>query len=221
MKRLLMILLVLVFMLTLIGCGDKPVTNGDNNTENGNNIIKEHDISDDWTDLEFVLGNEKYSFPLYYQMLNSKSWQLEKNDELPTKKLTFESYEMWNSNFYDEKQDLYAYIYVDFQNYENEAKKMKDCKIWSIFLCRFDDSGKEIEKGYEIKLAKGIKWGSTEEEIVAAYGEVEEGDRIDGGVSSCILVYYSIIDDMMVQMNLFIGYEEGLFMAELAQYPLE
>ncbi len=59
MKRLLMILLVLVFMLTLIGCGDKPVTNGDNNTENGNNIIKEHDISDDWTDLEFVLGNEK------------------------------------------------------------------------------------------------------------------------------------------------------------------
>ena len=32
---------------------------------------------------------------------------------------------MWNSSFYDENQDLYAYIYVNFQNDENETKKSK------------------------------------------------------------------------------------------------
>lgn len=219
MKKIIVFIIGLLFVLTLTGCKEKITDNGDNNKTNGNNIAKEFSISDDWTDLEFVLGNEKYSFPLFYKDLSSKGWQMNENEDLPAKESTFKNYEMWNSGFYDEALDLYAYIYVDFHNYEDEAKKIRDCPIWSIGCYRIDEEISAM--GYEIRLAKGIKWGSTEEEILAAYGPVEEGYRIESGEIGCILVYYTPIENMMIQMNLHIDYESGLFMAELMQYPLE
>jgi hypothetical protein len=216
-RKILAVLLALL-MTVLAGC-DKTIADEENNTTEENNILKEFSLSDDWTDLEFVFGNEKFSFPLFYQDLNKKGWQLEENDDLAAQEFTFNFYKMWNSSFYDENQDLYAYIYVNFQNDENETKKIKDCNIWSIALFKIDDE--VSDKGYEIELSKGIKWGSTEEEIVAAYGPVEENYRIDNGEDVCILVYYSLISDMMVQMNMHIYYDGGLYMIELFRYPVE
>ncbi len=218
MKKTTVFIISLLLVLTLAGCKEKITDNKENNNTNGNNIAKELSVSDDWSDMEFIIGNEKYSFPILYKDLSNKGWQLKENEDLAAGESTFENYEMWNSDFYDEALDLYAYIYVDFHNYEDEAKKIKDCHVWSVACYRIE---KEIgNHGYEIKLAKGIKWGNTEEEILAAYGPVEEGYRIDGGESVCILVYYRLIENLMIQMNLHIDDEIGLFMAELMQYPV-
>lgn len=211
MKKIAKKFLVVFLIVALIGC-NKTINNGNNND-------KVLEISDNWIDLEFIIGNEKYTFPLDYQDLNDKGWQMKENEDLPAGESTFENYEMWHSDFYDETLDLYAYIYIDFHNYEDETKKIKDCDVWSIACYRIVE---EIsEQGYEIKLAKGIKWGSTEQEVLAAYGPVEENYRIDSGGNGWILVYYSQIESMMIQMNLHIDNEIGLYMAELMQYPVE
>ncbi|HQB33035.1 MAG TPA: hypothetical protein PLI19_06850 [Erysipelotrichaceae bacterium] len=214
-----LVFIVSLFLLTgLAGC-NVPAPDGNNKT-NGNTVTDVESISDDWKDLEFILGVDKYSFPLFYQSLNSKGWQLEENDELPAGEFTFESQEMWNNAFYDEKQDLYVCIYACFHNNEDVTKKIKDCNIWLLAFYKID-SDSEFKNQYEIKLAKGIKWGSTEEEILAAYGPVEEGYRIDGGGTGCILVYFSLDENMMTQMNLHINYDSGLYLVELAYYPVE
>lgn len=43
---------------------------------------------------------------------------------------------MQNEDFYDEDNNAYAIIAVDFENYSDSAKKIKDCDIYWIFFSR-------------------------------------------------------------------------------------
>ncbi|MGB4626759.1 MAG: hypothetical protein WBI36_03000 [Erysipelotrichaceae bacterium] len=203
MKKLLVFVLALLLMTGLTGCGKDK-------------------ISDDWTDLEFLLDGNKYSFPHKFLPFNSKGWLLEENDEIQPGEYTDEYYEIWNNSFYDEENQLYATILVEFENETDKVQNIKDCTIWWISFSRMPYLGVELNNVYEIELAKGIKWGSTEKEIIAAYGNVAEDKRIaveeDGYVA---LIYIDETDNMYSQMILYILDDGGLFMVDLEKYPYE
>ncbi|MGI6607356.1 MAG: hypothetical protein ACOX1F_00020 [Erysipelotrichaceae bacterium] len=179
-------------------------------------------ISDDWTDLDFLVDGEKYSFPHSFGAFNRKGWLIEENDEMQPGEYTEEYYDMWNNSFYDEELKEYAVIQVHFENETDKVRNIKDCTIWWISFARISYSGELLNNVYEIELAKGIKWGSTEAEIVAAYGDVEEGNRIAVDENGYIALFYiDQTDNMYTQMILYIFNEGGLFMVDLEKYPIE
>lgn len=199
MKKLLVVLLAVLLMTALVGC-DKE------------------DISNNWVDMEFKLGNKKYSLPCPFQDFSKNGWLLEESDELQPADYTTYMYEVWNEDFYDKGRDLYAFILMDFENYGDKAQDIKDCHVyWVAFSTIYDDE--KISNGYEIELAKGIKWGSTEEEIVAAYGPVAEGNRdaYEGGY--IILVYENTTNKMYSRMVLYLLEDGGLYSVILSKYP--
>lgn len=203
MKKVLVVLLALLLVTSLAGC-DKET------------------ISDDWTDMEFIVDGKKYTFPHTFMPFNKNGWLLEENDILQPGEYTMHYYEMWNNGFYDENQQLYATISVDFENETDKEKNIKDCTIWWISFTRMPYLGVFLEKVYEIELSKGIKWGSTEEEIIKAYGNVESDMRItyeeDGYF---VLIYQDQSDNMFAQMALYLLNDGGLFMVDLEKYPSE
>ncbi|HPW53522.1 MAG TPA: hypothetical protein PLI19_04350 [Erysipelotrichaceae bacterium] len=199
MKKLLLVLLALLMLVTMAGC-DKGK------------------VSDNWKDMEFKLAGEKYSFPLFFKDFGDKGWQLDVNEELKPGEYTVETYLMQNEDFYDEDNNAYAIIAVDFENYSDSAKKIKDCDIYWIFFSRVYNE--VLKNAYELELAKGIKWGSTEQEIYAAYGSLGEDDKIPSEDGALILVYDAEYKNMFVRMVLYVDEEIGLFAVTLSRIPM-
>ncbi|MGI6607355.1 MAG: hypothetical protein ACOX1F_00015 [Erysipelotrichaceae bacterium] len=210
MKKILVALLALLLMVFLVGCNDDTID------DNGNT---DNSISDDWTDMEFIMGEEKYTYPYSFLAFEAKGWVLEGDS------YTLEAGKGWfnlliNDNFYDEELKDYATVLVVFKNETDEVQNVLDCKIKSVSLYKFD-----FNNGYEIELAKGIKWGNTEEEIVAAYGtpdtkEVYEFD--DGsGLKITTLRYVYETDNMTITMVLDIENERGFSKVEFWHETIE
>ncbi len=199
MKKLLLVLVTLLLMTALVGC-DKET------------------ISDNWVDMEFKLGNKKYSLPGPFKNFSKNGWLLEESAELEPADYTTDMYKVWNKDFYDQGRDLYAFILMDFENYADKAQDIKDCDVyWVAFSTIYDNE--KINNGYEIELAKGIKWGSTEEEIVAAYGPVEEGNKevYEGGYT--VLVYVNTTKNIYSRIVLYLLDDGGLYSVILSKYP--
>ena len=91
MKKLLVVLLAVLLMTALVGC-DKE------------------DISNNWVDMEFKLGNKKYSLPCPFQDFSKNGWLLEESDELQPADYTTYMYEVWNEDFMIRKRSICLYI---------------------------------------------------------------------------------------------------------------
>lgn len=208
MKKVLMILLSLLLVAGLAGCDtNKP---------------KDVSISSNWKDLEFIMGKEKYSFPLFFKDFANKGWSLEGDDDLSPGEYTDYVYILYNDAFYDSKQDQYAFVYVDFENYGDKVQSIRKCNIWCVSLYRVDDLGNIINNCYEIELAKGIKWGSTKQEIISAYGEpVDETANEYNGITYVILRYLDNSNNENTIMYLYVFDNGGLSIVDLMRYPLE
>jgi hypothetical protein len=201
MKKLLMVLLTVLMLTTLMGCKE------------------EEKISDNWADMEFKLAGVKYTYPYFFEHFSKNGWKLDDEYDLPGGKYTDFNYQMYNEKFYDSQKQAYVVILVDFENYDAEAKSIKECHIWYLSFCRILDLGVDLDNVYEIELAKGIKWGSTEAEIVAAYGQVPADKRVvvaeDGYVA---LIYQKTTGDLFTQMVLYIYDDGGLFTVDFEVY---
>jgi hypothetical protein len=133
-------------------------------------------------------------------------------------------YHMCNDDFYDEKLQRYACISLFTKNETDEVKYVEDCEIMSINLTRYSYDTPGFDNEYEIELANGIKWGSTEAEVLTAYGPLSEEDiyhypEIEGGY--VVLDYQDETDKIYTNMMLYISYNYGLFMVSLGKQPIE
>lgn len=183
---------------------------------------EEETISDNWVDMEFLVAGKKYTLPNTFDAFNKNGWILDENDVIPPGQYTNEYYEMYNESFYDKTNQLYASILVDFENETDKDKNIKGCTIWWISFTRMPYKNVELQNCYEIKLAKGIKWGSTEADIIAAYGNVEDGDRHDIVEDGYVaLIYKNTTNNVYAQMVFYILNDGGLFMVDFEKYPIE
>lgn len=124
------------------------------------------DISDDWKNGEFIFDGKKYKlFDQYYNFeLAGWSFDMAKygyDDSyvLNSKQKTYGTMDLENAN-YD------ADIWIGLVNDESTVSTIKQCAIWS-----FDVDNAYADKPVSFTLAKGIKNGSTLEEVQLAYGE--------------------------------------------------
>jgi hypothetical protein len=84
---------------------------------------------------------------------------------------TYSTIEMHNENYgYDYDSFL---IYCGFQNFGKKPVDITKCDLWSIELNTMSGFEK-IENCPAVTIAKGITFGSTEAEVIAAFGECDD-----------------------------------------------
>ena len=104
-------------------------------------------------------------------------------------------------------------MWVGFKNYGDKAADILECDIWSIKLER--TYGFKLKDKYPtIEIAKGIKWGATKDEIVAAFGPYDDiYEAKENGY-----VVYKYEDNYSKHMSLTIYDEFGLTCVEFSNY---
>ncbi|HPW53845.1 MAG TPA: hypothetical protein PK631_05680 [Erysipelotrichaceae bacterium] len=208
MKKILIIIVSLIWVLGSAGCDKKP--------EAGR-------ISNDWKSFEFELDGVVYKYPWSFNDFATNGWRImdDADDDIDPNSQGFDFYMMLNDNHYDEEYRYYALITVQFDNRSDEIKKMKDCDImWLNFQKIPPELNLDINMdhvAYELILAKGITWGSTEAEVIAAYGDVEENFKAQRDEMK-VMQYYTLSEDNFLSIMHLIFYKDALYSVNLYRY---
>lgn len=141
------------------------------------------DISDDWTDLEFGLDGIKYKMNVPYSDLVANGWTFDLKDygqeedyQLDANYKVYGTIDLNHSKYGTDYEDFY--ITVGFINNDTVPHEVIDCDVWTLTANALYGSGFKEPCG-NMTIAKGIHFGSTEEEVLAAFGtpyDVYESD---------------------------------------------
>lgn len=194
-KRMLTVLLALVLVVSMSACGDKDnsdISEDEISTEATTEeaVSKEETTVDEiseetegataeavltgWEDLEFKFANVAFTVPFEAGMLEANGWTLTGLEDEYDADYVLEAgakvsnvYSISNANYNSDVRTL-----VGFINNGESAAKVTNCDVWS-FVCNIYDetNGVLYENVPELELANGITWGSTPDEIKAAYGD--------------------------------------------------
>lgn len=174
------------------------------------------ELSDDWTDLQFIFDGKAYELPAAYSELEENGWSFDLADYGYTDGYimnpgdkTYGTIELSNPD-YDE--DLT--VWVGFINTDDKAQDILDCDIWSFQLdtCH---GFEQVGKYPDMELAKGIGIGSSREEVEAAFGvcdDIYESDPEYGYVT------YNYSVDYTYYLKLTIYEDKGVTAIEISSY---
>ncbi len=176
----------------------KPETPSDSDKPNGTDeeVVP---LSENWDDLDVRLDGVVYKYPYVYQDFDNAGWILEDKTErgLPDgARMT--GYRPMPNQQYALGDKHTCYLYCGFFNPGSEFAEMVDCKLWCLEYS-IASNLPEDAKTADLELAKGIHIGSTEEEILAAYGPyTKKADKQNPSpeeAGSVVLVYEKQKDD--------------------------
>ncbi len=125
-------------------------------------------IGDSLEDFEIMIDGERYQFPVSWQELVEKGWEMEDQEE--------ETEEVWDDGLNSAIMRLgETEAVITFYNPDNKPQMLRDCYMYVL------DIGSDLAGDHEILLPKGLMFGySTMGDIVSAFGEdmatVEELD---------------------------------------------
>ncbi|MBR5565343.1 MAG: hypothetical protein IKW08_04160 [Roseburia sp.] len=164
-------------------------------TELTTEVVEKDVISDNIFDFEFLYNGKKIKLPISYKEFSEiTGWTLDealkgnKEEELMMDtRHTYYYGPLSHPNYSAKPTDFDFVCTATFQNLTDEYIHVLDSSVYTVKFSRSYDTelyamanGIEhegdagvglVESWEEIELSKGITWGSTEEEIVAAYGE--------------------------------------------------
>lgn len=174
------------------------------------------ELSEDWTDMQFVFDGKSYELPASYQELEQSGWSFDLAEYgytdgyiLNPGDKTYDTIELSNPA-YDE--DLT--VCVGFINTSDTAKDILDCDIWSIQL----DTCKgftQVENYPDMQVAKGIGIGSSREEVEAAFGPCDDIYEADGEYN---YVTYNYEVDYTYYLKLTIDNDKGITAIAMSNY---
>lgn len=141
-------------------------------------IVDNGKVSDEWTDMDIMIDGVVYKFPYDYDALQENGWSfdvaeygyedgyiLNKGDQ------TYSTFELYNEKYgYD--YDSFS-IYCGFQNFGKKPVDITECDLWSIELDIMDGFD-PLAKHPSVVIANGITFGSTEEDVLNAFGECDD-----------------------------------------------
>ncbi|MGI6607947.1 MAG: hypothetical protein ACOX1F_03075 [Erysipelotrichaceae bacterium] len=211
MKKVLIIIISLFLITGLAGCKTEP---------------SESSISKDWKDFEFELDGVLHKSPWSFVDFGDNGWRImdDVNYDIQPNSRSFEFYMIISDSHYDKGYKYYSNITVEFENRTDEVKKMKECDIrWLSFQNLPAELNSDIDMShiaYDLKLAKGISWGATEEQVIAAYGNVEEEFRAQRDKFS-VLQYYTLTDDNLLSIMNLAFYNDSLYAVNFFRYYVE
>jgi hypothetical protein len=178
------------------------------------------EISDDWRDLDIMIDGVLYHFPYDYDKLVENGWTIDMTDYgyedgyiLNKGEKTTGTLELHHEKYGKE----YSSFSIDcgFQNFEGKAVDITECDLWSIKLDCIKYSSPHEEYS-EVKIAKGIGFGSTKEDVIAAFGECEEENIYES--TELGYVTYEYVNDYNQHMRFTIYEEFGVTCIELKNY---
>lgn len=186
-------------------------------------------LPDDWKEMTFAFeGHEIVLGETTAEFMGNLGWIEDYDAEFTSKKPFYENsldanyYANYPSAFHYEAYNNtngndFVWASVDVMNDTDHTVSYKDTKIY-FFECRIADVfGKPFEAHPDILLPKGITWGSSLEEIIAAYGEYDK----PGSMSNTYIWYIdSDIPSLNQYMALEIHEESGLGGLEISNLPL-
>ncbi len=116
------------------------------------------DLSDDLFDFQFSLNGEVYTLPCQYSELSEAGWSMEdiEGNELEAGQYTLQN-RISNGDIY---------LSANIVNTGDETLPMEQCRVGKLSLDSY-----EADSGAKLVLSKGITYGSTYDEVTAAFGE--------------------------------------------------
>lgn len=135
--------------------------------------ISNAEVSDDWTDMTFAVDGVTYTIPFSYADIKD-SWNFDLADYGYENGYILNSMDYIYSSIALEHASYDANFFIGLKNYTDDPIEIIDGNVWAA----------QLEMTYadqypEILLPGGITWGSTHEEVKAAYGEPEDTYRSD------------------------------------------
>ena len=133
------------------------------------------EMSDDWTDMEFVLDGVNYTLPVSYHELEANGWSINLADYgyengyiMNSGDKTYGTIDLVNPKFNQKMRCT-----VGFVNLDSAPQDITDCSIW-IFNLATSYAFSLLDNVPSMEIAKGIGMGSTKEEVIAAFGETDD-----------------------------------------------
>lgn len=135
-------------------------------------------IDSDWSKLEMSIDGVVYKFPYDFAKLKSNGWTLdlakygkENGYILNPGDKTYSTLDLYSTK-YGSEYDSFS-IGCGFKNYDNSAKDITECDLWSVNMAI--DYGSRLKKSYpNVEIAKGIKFGAKEADVLAAFGTPDD-----------------------------------------------
>lgn len=188
----------------------------DGKPEGGETSLADGELSDDWTDMQFMLDGKLYELPTAYHELEADGWNFDLADYGYTDGYvmnpgdkTYNTIELSNPA-YDEKLT----VWVGFINTEDKIQDILDCDIWAFQMDTCVGS-RQVENYPDMEIAKGIGFGSTREEVDAAFGACEDIYEADSGMN---YVVYNYEVDYDKYLKLTIDGEKGVTAIDISSY---
>lgn len=172
-------------------------------------------ISDNWTDLQFLIDGKVIELPHSYQEFVLTGWTFNLVDYgyadgyyMNSGDKTYGTIDLENPNYTDR---IIASMGV--KNFGSKAVDITECSLWSWELDIMPGS-KVAESHPEVIIAKGITFESTHNDVLKAFGEPQDG--IYRADSSAYSVYSYNVDSYYMKLK--VSDEYGLVGIELKTY---
>lgn len=202
--------------------GETEEENGAGETQTGNGAGEAQtasaggELSDDWTDMQFILDGKLYELPVSYRELEANGWSFDlaaygytDGYIMNPGDKTYSTIELSNPD-YDE--DLM--VWVGFINTGDKAQDILDCDIWAFQMDTCVGS-RQLENYPDMEIAGGIGFGSTREEVEAAFGECEDIYEADSGYNYAV---YNYDMDYKYYLKLTIYEDKGVTAIDISSY---
>lgn len=136
-----------------------------------------HDASADWSDFEFTLQGESFEMPFECSKLLDLGWTIEYDYSDIKKGDSIEKNDSFGKLAALTNSDYDADIWINLVNNTDEDCKPEDAMVDSVDIMIYSTEEDTVP---EMVLAGGITWGSTADEVKAAYGDpTEEPERYE------------------------------------------
>lgn len=201
---------------------ETEMENGGGETQTGNSTGEtqtasaDGELSDDWTDMQFMLDGNLYELPVSYRELEADGWKFDlaaygytDGYIMNPGDKTYSTIELTNPD-YDE--DLT--VWVGFINTGDKAQDILDCEIWAFQMDTCVGS-RQLENYPDMEIAGGIGFGSTREEVEAAFGECEDVYEADSGYNYVVCNYEMDYD---YYLKLTIYEDKGVTAIDISTY---
>lgn len=170
------------------------------------------ELSEDWTDLQFMMDGTVISVPSSYEALNELGWEFHPYyEDYDDKVLTAERtgvYQLVNETYGD-----HIILTASVKNISEERMLMTDCPIYKIYIVS-DYKADELDEAPEIILPGGVSLGAESEDITEAYGKYNSKSKNSKGGRT----YTYENRDLDCEMTLETSEKAGLCSFAFSQY---
>lgn len=166
------------------------------------------DLSEEWTDMQFLFDGKQYQIPFSYTDLEAEGWSFNLADYGYENGYILNPGDYVSGTIHLEKEGYERNdvdVAIGFVNNFSEAKDILECEVYS-FTLQTDLWLTEDIIYPEMKIAKGIGIGSSYEDVKAAFGEPEE--FYDDTENECYYISYSL--DYTYVLDMTISKERGV-----------